>query len=293
MYGECHEHLFMNGTDYHAAVRQHEHGPDREDIRRKLGAYRDAGITFVREGGDHMRVGEYAREIAGEFGVDLRVPVYGMYPEGQYGRIVGRAWRDMREYRALVQGVADRRGDFIKLMLSGILDFASDGHVTGEAVSAADMTEMVHIAHEEGFAVMAHVNGARAVRDAALAGVDSIEHGNFMDEDALDAVAAAGAVWVPTCVTITNLIGDGRFDDRVLRRLAERQAENVRRARDKGIRIALGSDAGAYRVPHVQGLKDEITCLRAILGEGPETEALLAGAEAEIRRRFRRGGRDA
>lgn len=55
---------------------------------------------------------------------------------------------------------------------------------------------MIHIAHEEGFAVMAHVNGAGAVKDAVEAGVDSVEHGNFMDEACLQALAESGTVWV-------------------------------------------------------------------------------------------------
>ena len=68
----------------------------------------------------------------------------------------------------------------------------------------SEIRELIHIAHEEGFPVMAHTNGSQAVRAAALAGVDSIEHGNFCDEDALRALAASDAIWVPTLVTIEN-----------------------------------------------------------------------------------------
>ena len=44
-----------------------------------------------------------------------------------------------------------RRGDFIKVMFSGIMDFDTDGHVTGTPLEREEIREMIHIAHEEGF----------------------------------------------------------------------------------------------------------------------------------------------
>ncbi len=53
--------------------------------------------------------------------------------------------------------------------------------------------------------------------------MDSIEHGNFCDEDALQALAASDAVWVPTIVTVKNLLGDGRFPEQVVKNIWEGQ----------------------------------------------------------------------
>ena len=53
MFGECHAHIFMNGTDYHRAVQTHKVKADEVAVRSVLDAYRKAGVTFVREGGDH------------------------------------------------------------------------------------------------------------------------------------------------------------------------------------------------------------------------------------------------
>ena len=88
----------------------------------------------------------------------------------------------------------------MKIMISGIMDFTHGG-LTEPSLADSEIRELIHIAHEEGFPVMAHTNGSQAVRAAALAGVDSIEHGNFCDEDALRALAASDAIWVPTLVT--------------------------------------------------------------------------------------------
>ena len=116
---------------------------------------------------------------------------------------------------------------------------------------------MLHIAHEEGFAVMAHTNGAGAVLDAVLAGADSIEHGNYMDEEALQALAESGTVWVPTITVVKNMIGCGRYSDQVLEKIWETGKRNIRRGYKTGVQLALGSDAGAYLVPHGRGIVDE------------------------------------
>ena len=80
---------------------------------------------------------------------------------------------------------------------------------------------MVHIAHEEGFAVMSHTNGIYGVQAAIEAGVDSIEHGNYMNKETLTMLADSNSVWVPTLVTVRNLMGCGRFEDAVLRTITE------------------------------------------------------------------------
>ena len=101
--------------------------------------------------------------------------------------------------------------------------------------------------------------------DAIEGGVDSVEHGNFMDGDCLQALAGSRAVWVPTLVTVTNLIGCGRFQDPVLLRLARLQIRRIQKAFSLGACVALGSDAGAFRVGHGQGLLDEYRQFREIM----------------------------
>lgn len=290
MFGECHAHLLMDAVNYKKAVLFHKTGEDEQDIREKLETYRKFGITFLRDGGDALGVSERAAKIAPEYGIDYRTPAFAIHRNGHYGGIVGLGFDTMREYHELVLKVRERGGDFIKIMISGIMDFAGDGGVTEEPLSRGEIGEMIHIAHEEGFAVMAHVNGARAVQDAAEQGVDSVEHGNFMDEESLQALAASHAVWVPTIVTVSNLKGSGRFDEQVIRRLERLQSENIRRAYELGAHIALGSDAGAWHVRHGQGLIDEYNLFVAILADKDRTdlEKRLAEAENLIRKKFKK-----
>ena len=133
---------------------------------------------------------------------------------------------------------------------------------------------------------MAHANGAQTVSAALDAGVDSIEHGAYMDAECVSQLAESGAVWTPTLATIGNLIGCGRYPDDVLRPLLALQMENVAECVRQGGTVAAGSDAGAYLVPHCKGIADEVALLRYAIGESADAE--LVRAESEVRRRFRR-----
>ena len=207
MFGECHAHIFMDGVNYREAVQRHLHGVDDRVIRRHFKMYREKGITFVRDGGDDLGVSEKAREIAGEYGIDYRTPIFAIHRKGCYGGIVGKAYENMKEYAELVREVKAHKGDFIKIMTTGIMDFDTDGGITGEALPYAEVKEMVHIAHEEGFAVMCHTNGAGPVADLVRAGADSVEHGNYVSEETLLMMAESDIVWVPTITVVANMFG--------------------------------------------------------------------------------------
>ena len=107
-----------------------------------------------------------------------------------------------------------------------------------------------------------------------------------MNEECIACLAESGAVWTPTLVTIGNLIGCGRYPDSVLKPLLELQMNAVRACAERGGKIALGSDAGAYLVPHVKGRNDEYALLKTAIGTNPD-EVLEAGEQA-IRSKFHR-----
>lgn len=287
MFGENHAHIFMNGLNYRAAVNCHKSGVDTDVIHKHFRTYQEKGVSFVRDGGDALGVSEKAREIASQYGITYRTPVFAIHKKGHYGGIVGRPFENMKEYADLVKEVRKRGGDFIKIMTTGIMNFDMDGSVTEEPLRFDEVKEMVHIAHEEGFSVMAHTNGARAVREAALAGADSIEHGNYVDEEAMWAMKEHKTVWVPTITVVKNMIGCGRFSDEVLEKIWETGSRNIQMGYEIGVQLALGSDAGAYLVPHGQGIKDEWECFQEILGKNNKevTEMLLEG-ERKIQEKF-------
>lgn len=290
MFGECHAHIIMDGVNYRHAVDMHKNGPDDQIIKAHLKAYQDKGITFVRDGGDALGVSLRAKEIAPEYGIDYRTPVFAIHKEGHYGSIVGKSFATMREFHDRVLEAKKAGADFIKIMTTGIMDFNAHGAVTGTPLDAAEVKEMVHIAHEEGMNVMSHTNGDYGVQAAVEAGVDSLEHGNYMNEDSLAMLAQSHTVWVPTLVTVRNLMGDGRYEDEVLWPIIESAKENVRKAFQLGIKVAPGSDAGAYRVLHGQGIQDEMDSFVEFLEEEKRDDVYrwLADGEAEIKKKFMR-----
>jgi imidazolonepropionase-like amidohydrolase len=146
------------------------------------------------------------------------------------------------------------------------MDFDHFGVITEEGLEACEIKELIHIAHEEGMAVSVHGNGGKNVLAAAEAGVDSVEHGAYLTEEALHAMKEAGTVWVPTLSTIGNLRGKGRFEEAAVEAILESALENVSRFAAMGGLIAPGTDAGAWEVPHSIG--SEFDLLHQALGDG-------------------------
>ena len=286
MFGECHAHIIMDGVNYRHAVDMHKNGPDDKIIREHLKAYQERGIAFVRDGGDALGVSARAKELAPEYGIDYRTPIFAIHKEGHYGSIVGKGFATMVEFHKRVLEAKQGGADFIKIMTTGILDFNEHGAITGTPLDGSEVKEMVHIAHEEGMAVMSHTNGDYGVQAAVAAGVDSLEHGNYMNEESLAMLAESDTVWVPTLVTVRNLLGDGRYDDETLKPIIESAEENIRKAFRLGIKIAPGSDAGAYRVLHGKGIRDEVQSFAEILGDQDAAYRWLAEGEAEIKKKF-------
>lgn len=296
MFGECHAHLFMDGKNYRAAVERHKGQVCLDAIRESFLEYQKREICFVRDGGDAYHVSQTARVIAPEYGIRYCTPLYAIHKKKHYGGIVGPSYENMGEYRSLVENVRNMGGDFIKIMVSGIMDYHACGILSEEGLPGEEIKELIAIAHAEGFAVMVHANGADAVRSAVLAGADSIEHGNYIDHDCLDAMAEMGTVWVPTVVTISNLIGCGRYPDEELKKIFAQASDRLYAAWEKGVHLALGSDAGAYLVSHGQGLLDEYAVFRHLFGDKADLDERLEQSEMLLREKFcrndRQNGRD-
>ena len=280
---ECHGHALMDGADFRAARARHLGGVDEAAVRACLEALQAAGVTYFRDGGDSLGVSLRAREIAGEYGIVYRSPAFAIHKAGRYGSIVGRGWRDLTEARALITEAKALRCDFIKLMLSGVITFQTYAELSCESLAPEEIAALTEIAHGEGFAVMAHVNGAETVRAAVEAGIDSIEHGYFLDDECLRAMAAAGCVWVPTVAATNAFIGRAGFDEAVARRTVETQLAMIRRAVSLGVLVAAGSDSGAVGVPHGAGAQTEYRLLRS----AGVTEEQMEAANRAVADRFR------
>ena len=174
---DCHMHMILDGVEWRAAIDRHREKPDEVFIRRVLETYRKKGFTYLRDGGDRWGAGKRARELAPEYGICYRTPLAPLCKAGHYGAFIGEKYENFREYRDLVRKARADGADFIKLMISGLIDFTEFGRLTEEGIDHDEIVQMIDMAHARGFAVMAHANGDKAVNAALDAGVESIEHG--------------------------------------------------------------------------------------------------------------------
>jgi imidazolonepropionase-like amidohydrolase len=154
------------------------------------------------------------------------------------------------ECAAHVRENAKYGADVIKITATGgLLSQQSRGldkHFTSEELGA-----VVRAAHDLGIKVAAHAHGPLGIRDAVLAGVDSIEHGSYLDEDGVRAMLDRRVYLVPTLRAGEELrygIKEGRFSPVVEQKarafLEKGFGAAVKRAHAAGIPIAFGTDAG-------------------------------------------------
>ena len=250
MRADCHIHMILDGFDWKQSIHRHKQQPDEPYIRKILEQYAALGYSYLRDGGDRWGAGAKARDLAPEYGITYRTPLSPLCKAGHYGSFIGTVYETLQEYAALVVKTRETGGNFIKIMISGLMDFDHFGVLTEEGLPSEEIRALIHIAHEEGMTVMAHANGAETVLAAAEAGVDSVEHGAYMNKEALCAMQEFGTVWVPTLSTIGNLPGTGRFSEPDVARIYESALENVSAFQNMGGILASGTDAGAWAVPH-------------------------------------------
>ena len=276
---DCHIHMVLDGVQWRDAIRRHSVKPDEAFCRKQLAVYQKLGYTYLRDGGDRWGAGKLARSLAPEYGITYRTPLAPLCMQGHYGSFIGKTYENLKEYAAMVRQTKADGGDFIKIMISGLMDFDRFGVLTEEGLPSDIIGELVHIAHEEGMCVMAHANGARTVERAACAGVDSVEHGAYLDQDALCAMEEKGTVWVPTLSTVGNLRGKGRFNETAVQKILENALESVEQFVSMGGLLAPGTDAGAWAVPHGSDT-EEILLLQA----GADSSYLQKGIEKIIQK---------
>lgn len=292
---DAHVHLFLDGATTDSSVRAaHLKLPLQALTETARGSARQAlaqGVTRVRDGGDrhginHLLRGEACRP--GSAMAQVRSVGLGIKRARRYGAFMAADVGDQESIRGSVQDLA-RANDEIKLILTGIIDFDA-GAVTDEPQFTLDEARIVvEAAHAAGRKVMAHCSGLKGLAVAAGAGVDSIEHGFFMDRATLALMRDKDLAWTPTFCPVhfqwahPEAAGwTARTVDH-LRRILDAHAEHLLLAHRMGVRVLAGTDAGSMGVEHGTALFDEID---RFLEAGLPLAAVLRAATAEPRRHF-------
>lgn len=141
--------------------------------------------------------------------------------------------------------------DVIKVCATGgVLSLNND--VDSPQLTQEELNALVEQAHTMNRKAAAHAHGAEGAKRAIRAGIDSIEHGSFLDNEALEMMKARGTVFIPTLIASDSLrapMEKGMLDPRQaakLRLALKRVDETFRSALAKGVIIGYGTDAGVF-----------------------------------------------
>lgn len=136
----------------------------------------------------------------------------------------------------------------VKVFASGGVVFPAEGHATRYEFSDAELRAAVEEASARGTYVMAHAYTDEAVRRCLAAGVRSIEHGNFVSEETVAMIGAAGAYLVPTFISLVQRVESAAEHGLApaivanLHNTIERGRQVYGWARQHGVPIGLGTD---------------------------------------------------
>jgi imidazolonepropionase-like amidohydrolase len=236
----------------------------------------EAGFTSVRDLGGGPAVFALRDAIASGLipGPRMLVAGYAISPTGGHGDRTHGYREDLFDVPGAELGIADgpyearkavraqvkRGADVIKLTATGgVLSNTNAG--TEVQFKHDELEEIVSTAHMLGRKVAAHAHGTKGVNAALRAGVDSIDHGTFLDADSIDLFKKTGAWYVPT-VTAGKTVEEraklpGFYPPAVAekaRAVGPQIQDALRRAQSSGVKIAFGTDAGVF--PHGQNARE-------------------------------------
>lgn len=241
----------------------------------------EAGITAVRDLGATHFIAVHLRDAiaAGTLpGPRMRAVGHAVCMTGGHGWWIGRQADGADDMRKAVREQLRGGADAIKLIATGgVMTPRVDPR--SAQLTEAEMRAAVEEAHKAFVRVGAHAQATDGIKNAVRAGVDSIEHGIFLDDEAIAEMRARGTFLVPTIAAPYNISKYGlaggvpaymvEKSDRVL----QTHRDSFRRAVRAGVRIAMGTDAGTPFNCH--GANAEEIALMVESGM-PAAEALLA-----------------
>jgi imidazolonepropionase-like amidohydrolase len=162
-----------------------------------------------------------------------------------------------------------------------------------------EVKALVDEAHRLGRKVAAHSMGREGIESALRAGVDTIEHGDGLDEEMIDLMVKRGAYWCPT-IYVGVYVAEGRAaaGAPIWKDMVELERKAFAKALRKGVRIAYGTDAGGYAwtenqakelaymvrygMTPMQAIQSATTVAAALLDQQENLGALEAGKLADI-----------
>jgi imidazolonepropionase-like amidohydrolase len=212
----------------------------------------EAGVTAVRDLGAREAVAILLRDAvaAGRLpGPHIRAAGAAICMTGGHGWWIGRQADGADEVRKAVREQLRAGADCIKLIATGgVMTPGVDPR--SPQLTEEELRAGVEEAHKAFRKVGSHAQATAGIKNAVRAGVDSIEHGIYLDDEAIAEMKARGTFLVPTLVAPENISRHGvragipAYMVEKSDRAREAHRESFRQAVRAGVRIAMGTDAG-------------------------------------------------
>lgn len=239
----------------------------------------ESGVTTVRDCGAANDIAiELSRAVEDGMIAGPRIRAAGrvITMTGGHGHFIGRQADGpvgtAQATRAEIAGGAH----FIKVMATGGV-LTKGVHPNQTALQPDELAAVAREAHNAGKRVASHAIGGQGIKNAIAAGIDSIEHGFYLDDESLEDAIDRGTYLVPTLIAVNRIVEN---PDKIPSWVVEKAESESGHHRDSfvaavrsGMKIAAGTDAGTPFNPHGE-LPAELA-LMVEFGLSP-TEALVA-----------------
>jgi imidazolonepropionase-like amidohydrolase len=303
---DAHVHITLHGgADILAMVVSRNLPEIVIDTVQHLEATINAGVTTIRTVGDvgHVDIAVRNAVRAGRLrGPRILAGGKGLTSTGGHGTILP-PWMavvhgDISEIvdgpeqaRAAVRRQVEAGCDHIKVFQTGgVID--PGGRIEAEEFSEEELNTIVATARLAGRPVACHAHNKGGILHAVAAGVRSIEHGMYFDEECAARAREANVFLVPTLIVMENILRHGaaeRLPQFMIDNVAERTKQhraNVSLAYQMGVKIVAGTDAGSILTPHGAAgrevgmlVRAGLTPLHAIRAATRDAAALLGLAD--------------
>jgi imidazolonepropionase-like amidohydrolase len=295
---DCHTHVVFSHIDLWKLIQQ-PFSYRFYEAERNLRATLDIGITTVRDaGGADLGIKKAQQDglIAGpRMQVSIRMlsqtgghgdewlpsgvlaPMFVDYP-GSPNSLVDGADEMRRKVREMIRSGAD----VIKVATSGgVLSPRDDPRHAHFRMDELEV--LVSEAAAAGIWVMAHAQATDGIKNAIRAGIRSIEHGVFLDDEAISMMLEKGTYLVPTLVAPQGVISAAEAGAQIpeaslakAREVVDIHRESFRKAVGAGVKVAMGTDSGV--TPHGENLRELVLMAEGGMSPGQAIVATSATA---------------
>lgn len=246
----CHVHMC---SDAGTGVR--EHISQAAQTIRAIGNLKtllNSGVTYIRDAGApaYIDVDLHNAQMAGTIlAPEMQTACRCICMTGGHGHSEGREADGPDDCRKAAREQLKAGANWIKVMATG--GVMTKGVEPGSPqLTEEELRAAIEEAHKAGAKTFTHAQGMEGIKNALRAGVDSIEHGFFMDDWCFDFMKEHNVFYVPTLAApywIKKYGTDAGIPDYMVRKVEntiEAHADTFRRAHKAGVKIALGTDAG-------------------------------------------------